>query len=64
MNKKLMYVIMVIAAMTSMTSCDEEDFKKAYDEKTSLDSPYIFSEGYQDNIVHEYDLATPATSPR
>ena len=52
---------MVIAAMTSMTSCDEEDFKKAYDEKTSLDSPYIFSEGYQDNIVHEYDLATPAT---
>ena len=61
MNKKLMYVIMVIAAMTSMTSCDEEDFKKAYDEKTSLDSPYIFSEGYQDNIVHEYDLATPAT---
>ena len=60
-NSKLMYVIMVIMAMTTLNSCDEEDFKKAYDEKLSLDSPFLFSEGYQDTIVIPYDLPTPAT---
>ena len=61
MNRKLMYGIMAITAMTALTSCEEEDFTKAYDEKTSLDSPYLFSEGYQDSIAIGYDLATPAT---
>ena len=56
-----MNVIMAIMAMTTLNSCDEEDFKKAYDEKLSLDSPFLFSEGYQDTIVIPYDLPTPAT---
>ena len=52
---------MAIMALTSLSGCDEEDLKKAYDEDTSLDSPFIFSEDYQDTIVHVYDLPTPIT---
>ena len=52
---------MAIMALTSLNGCDEEDLKKAYDEGTSLDSPFIFSEDYQDTIVHVYDLPTPIT---
>ena len=61
MNRKLLYAIMAIAAMTALNSCSDEDLEKVYDEKTSLDSPFIFSEGYQDSIVVPYDLPTPAT---
>ena len=52
---------MAIAAMTALNSCSDEDFEKAYDEKTSLDSPFIFSEGYKDSIQVPYDLTKPAT---
>ena len=61
MNRKLMFAIMAIAAMATLNSCDEEDLVKAYDEETSLDSPYLFSEGYRDTIVISYDLSTPVT---
>ena len=61
MKRKLMYAIMAIAAMATLNSCDDEDFSKAYDEKTSLDSPFIFSEGYKDSILVPYDLAKPLT---
>ena len=61
MNKKLMYALMAIVAMTALNSCGDDAFEKAYDEKTSLDSPYLFSEGYQDTIAYAYDLPTPAT---
>ena len=61
MNRKLMYVMMAIAAMMTLNSCDDEDLEKVYDEETSLDSPYLFTEGYQDTIVIAYDLPTPAT---
>lgn len=61
MNRKLLYAIMAIAAMTALNSCSNDDLEKVYDEKTSLDSPYIFSEGYKDSIAVPYDLATPAT---
>ena len=61
MNRKLMYAIMVIVAMTALSSCSDDTFEKAYDEKTSLDSPFLFSEGYQDSIIVAYDLPTPAT---
>ncbi|MBQ9640402.1 MAG: hypothetical protein IJV06_02395 [Bacteroidaceae bacterium] len=61
MKRKLTYVIMAISAMTVLNSCEDEDLKKVYDESTSLDSPYILSEGYQDTIVYAYDLPTPAT---
>ena len=47
--------------MAVFNSCSEEDLEKVYDEKTSLDSPFIFSEGYQDSILVAYDLPTPAT---
>ena len=60
MNKKLMYAFMAMTAMTALSSCEDEDFAKVYDE-SSLDSPFIFSEGYQDSIAYAYDLPTPAT---
>ncbi len=61
MNRKLVYAMMAMMAMTSLNSCEEEDFEKVYDEKTSLDSPFLFSEDYQDTIVVAYDLPTPIT---
>ena len=61
MNRKLMYAFMAFAAMSALSSCEDEDLAKVYDEETSLDSPFIFSEGYQDSIAYVYDLPTPAT---
>ena len=61
MTKKLKYAFMAVTAMLALSSCEQEDIDKAYDEKTSLNSPYIFSEGYQETIVHVYDLPTPAS---
>lgn len=52
---------MAIAAMTALNSCDEEEFNKAYDENTSIDSPYLFSENYKDTILVPYDLSKPLT---
>jgi len=54
-----MFALMALMAMTVLNSCEEEDFKKAYDEKTSLDDPFIFSAGYQDTIKYVYDLSKP-----
>ena len=59
MKRKLMYAFMAMTAMLAMNSCEPEDIDAAYDDKTSLNSPFIFSEGYQDTIVHEYNLTTP-----
>ena len=61
MKRKLVYAIMVIVSMTALNSCEDEDLEKVYDEKTSLDSPFLFSEGYQDTIAIPYDLSTPIT---
>ena len=61
MYKKLLYVMLTLAPMAVFNSCSEEDLEKVYDEKTSLDSPFIFSEDYQDSILVAYDLPTPAT---
>ncbi len=61
MNRKLTYIIMAIAAMTALNSCEDEDLEKVFDENISLDSPFLFTEGYQDTIVHAYDLPTPIT---
>ena len=60
-HSKLLYVMLTLAPMAVFNSCSEEDLEKVYDEKTSLDSPFIFSEGYQDSILVAYDLPTPAT---
>ena len=59
--KNLLYIMLTLAPMAVFNSCSEEDLEKVYDEKTSLDSPFIFSEGYQDSILVAYDLPTPAT---
>lgn len=61
MKRKLIYAFMAMTAMLALSSCEQEDIDKAYDEKTSLNSPYIFSEGYQDTIYYKYDLPTPAS---
>ena len=57
----ILYAVMAFGAMIGVNSCSEDDLEKAYDDKNSLDSPYIFSEGYQDSIVVPYDLAVPPT---
>ena len=56
-----MYVIMAITAMMTLNSCEDEDLEKAYDEETSLSSPFLFSEGYQDSIAIAYNLSAPIT---
>ena len=56
-----MYVIMAVMAMMTLNSCEDEDLEKAYDEETSLSSPFLFSEGYQDSIAIAYNLPTPIT---
>ena len=61
MNRKLIYAIMAIASMTAFYSCEDEDLEKVFDEKTSLDTSFLFSEDYQDTIVIGYDLPTPIT---
>lgn len=61
MNRQLVYAIMVIVSMTALNGCEDEDLEKVYDEKISLDSPFLFSEGYQDTIAIPYDLSTPIT---
>ena len=61
MKQNLLYAMMAFAAMTVLNSCDEDDLSKVYDEKTSLDSPFLFSEDYQDSIVVAYDLPVPTT---
>ena len=61
MNRRLMYAIMAITALTALNSCEDEDLQKVYDEKTSLDSPFLFTEDYQDTIAIAYDLPSPAT---
>lgn len=60
-TRKWVIAATVICGMTLLGSCDEEDLEKVYDEETSLDAPYLFSEGYQDTIAIAYDLPTPAT---
>ncbi|MBR3473257.1 MAG: hypothetical protein IKH22_11850 [Prevotella sp.] len=61
MYRKFMYVIMAVMAMMTLNSCEDEDLEKAYDEETSLSSPFLFSEGYQDSIAIAYNLPTPIT---
>ena len=56
-----MYAIMAMTVMTTLNSCEDEDLEKAYDEETSLSSPFLFSEGYQDSIAIAYNLPTPIT---
>ena len=56
-----MYAIMAMTVMTTLSSCEDEDLEKAYDEETSLSSPFLVSEGYQDSIAIAYDLPTPIT---
>lgn len=56
-----MYAFMAVMVMTMMGSCEDEELEKVFDEETSLDVPFLFSEGYQDSIVIAYDLTTPIT---
>lgn len=56
------FVFLTIALFgaTMLSSCDEDNGLPYYDEN-SLDVPYIFSEGYQDQIQYPYELSTPPT---
>ena len=58
MKRNLTVIVLAFIAAVVMSSCD--DPKVAFNEQT-LDIPYLFSEGYQDDIKYPYDLATPAS---
>lgn len=55
-------IILTLATLgaTLLTSCDEDNGLPYYDDK-SLDAPYLFTEGYQDEIQYPYQLSTPLT---
>ena len=53
-------VVMALAVLSAalLSSCDEDNGLPYYDEN-SLDVPYVFTEGYQDQIQYAYDLSAP-----
>ncbi len=53
---------MALATLSTalLSSCDEENSLPYYDEN-SLDVPYLFTEGYQDQIQYPYQLDAPLT---
>lgn len=53
----VLFTIAVLGA-AMLSSCDEDKGLPYYDDK-SLDVPYLFSEGYQDEIQYPYELSTP-----
>ena len=59
MKRKLMYAVLALMGMMTISSCEEEDLEKVYQEGISLDSPFIFSADYQDTIVHANTLGSP-----
>ena len=56
----LTLVTTVALGFTLLSSCDEDNGEPYYDDQ-SLDVPYLFSEGYQDQIQYPYELAAPLT---
>ena len=52
--------LVALAALSTalLSSCSEDNGEPYYDEK-SLDVPYLFTEGYQDEIQHPYQLSAP-----
>lgn len=55
-------VFLALATLGSalLSSCDEDN-GKPYTDGNSLNDPYLFSEGYQDDIKYPYELSTPLT---
>lgn len=55
-------VFLILATLGSalLSSCDEDN-GKPYTDDNSLNDPYLFSEGYQDDIKYPYELSTPPT---
>ena len=53
-------IVLTLATLGSamLSGCDEDKGAPYYD-KDSLDDPYIFSEGYEDQIQYPYTLSTP-----
>ena len=58
MKRNFTIIVLTFVFAVLMSSCD--DPKVAFNEET-LDIPYLFSEGYQDEIQYPYDLAVPAS---
>lgn len=54
------FLTLALFGASVLSSCDEDKGEPYYDDK-SLDVPYLFSEGYQDQIQYPYELATPLT---
>ena len=51
--------LMLAVLCGAMLSSCEEDPENPYYDDGSLDVPYLFSEGYQDEIQYPYELSTP-----
>ncbi len=58
MKRNFSVIVLTFLAAALLSSCD--DPKVAFNEET-LDIPFLFSEGYQDEIQYPYELATPAS---
>lgn len=56
MKLNLTVIVFTFIVAVVISSCDDPEF--AFNEDT-LDIPYLFSEGYQDEIKYPYELATP-----
>ena len=62
-NSKWIYSVFLTLATLggAMLSSCEEDNGEPYFDDNSLDVPYLFAEGYQDDIQYPYDLSQPTT---
>ena len=54
------FLTLAMLAGAMLTGCDEDNGLPYYDDK-SLDVPYLFTEGYEDQIQYPYELSTPLT---
>ena len=54
------FLTIAMLGVATLSGCEEKNGEPYYDDK-SLDDPYLFSEGYQDQIQYPYELATPLT---
>lgn len=52
------FLTIVTLGAALLSSCEEDNGLPYYDDK-SLDVPYLFTEGYEDEIQYPYDLAKP-----
>ena len=53
-----LFVALATLTLALLSACDEDNGLRYYDEN-SLDVPFLFTEGYEDQIQYPYELAAP-----